>query len=492
MNEYGPLLKKLIGFSGLKMSTLANLLSYDLSYISKWCNGSKLPASRTVAETNRALSLLFAQEIKARDDSERFGRIFSVSSAKLEDGIFQLLNEAYKNSEGKNAGIRPETDSGSSSRILTQAGDIYNFLHYELVEILSNETEALEILCTLDLGSFLGGNASEPYIQQKPMPDIRVKIGMDLNAFKSDNGGDFKSLYSFLNMYHRVAFDIYDNSRMNTMNTVVIRGKLAMLCALDQYKRISTAVIIQDLEKVNQIYLRLIPVFRGSAMLLHHARAAEFNKSGYRTDFYARENYQILTARGFEFLLPVECWEPIMQTAMEKDDGGFEARIVKRMQITWEEIFEKSSMDFFTTKSSLLKYLEDGEIVFLDVVYHMSVPERKLHIQNVLDITKKNPNIHFFVIDDDCLPEMQHLFGASVYSNRRKIFLKNLWSLKEESEAQFYCVDSEQMTGDIVGFLDRLRDSVYCYPFDADTLQKFIDRYGSMINRMLDLNEKKT
>ena len=291
--------------------------------------------------------------------------------------------------------------------------------------------------------------------------------------------------------FDKIREHIYDNSNMSTLNTVVVRGKLAFLCALDQYKRITTLVLIQDLEKVNQLYLKLIPVFRSSAMLLHHARAAEFNKSGYRTDFYARENYQILTAKGFEFLLPLECWEPIMQAALEKDDGGFEARMVKRMQITWEEIFEKNSMDFFTTKSSLLKYLEDGEIVFLDVVYHMSVPERKLHIQKVLDITKKNPNIHFFVIDDDCLPEMQHLFGASVYSNRRKIFLKNLWRLREESEAQFYCVDSEQMTGDIVAFLDRLRDSVYCYPFDAESLQRFIDRYGSMINRMLELNERK-
>ena len=122
----------------------------------------------------------------------------------------------------------------------------------------------------------------------------------------------------------------------------------------------------------------------------------------------------------------------------------------------------------------------------------MSVPERKLHIQKILDMTKKNPNIRFYVIDDDCLPEMQHLFGASVYSNRRKIFLKNLWRLKEEQEAQFYCVDSEHLTGEIVGFFDRLRDSVYCYSFDADGLQRFADRYGSMINRMLDLNERKS
>ena len=490
MSEYGPLLKKLISFSGMKMSTIANLLSYDLSYISKWCNQSKLPAARTAPEINRTLSAAFAREIRARGDEERFGKYFSVSDEKLEESILRLLTEAYKESDGQSVGVYAAA-AETPARILTQAGDIYDFFHRELVELVRSGDEPLEVLCTLDLGRFLGLSGPEPYIAQNSLPDIRVKIGMDKNAFSSGGGKDFKSLYTFLNMYHRVAFDIYDNSLMDTMNTIVVKGKLAIICALDQYSRISTAVVVQDMEKVNQIYLKLLPAFRSSSLLLHHARAAEFNKSGYRTDFYARENYQILTVRGFEFLLPVECWGPIIQTAMEKHDGGFEARIVEKMQITWEEIFEKSSMDFFTTKSSLLRYLEDGEIVFLDVVYHMSVPERKLHIQKVLDITKKNPNIHFYVIDDDCLPEMQHLFGASVYSNRRKIFLKNLWSLKEESEAQFYCVDSEQMISDTVRFLDKLRDSVYCYPFDAESLQKFVDRYGSMINRMLDLNERK-
>jgi len=490
MSEYGPLLKKLISFSGMKMSTIANILSYDLSYISKWCNQSKLPAARIAPEVNRTLSAAFAREISARGDEVRFRKYFSVSDEEMEEGLFRLLSNAYKESEGKSS-VGYAMGNSTPARILTQASDIYAFFHHELLELVCSMEETPEILCTLDLGLFLDTAVPEAPMPQNLGTDIRVKIGMDKNAFNSGKGNGLKALYSFLNMHHNAAFDVYDNSLMDNMNTIVVKAKLAIICALDQYNRITTAVLIQDMEKVNQIYLKLLPAFRSSPLLLHHARAAEFNKGGYRTDFYARENYQILTVRGFEFLLPVECWGPIIQTAMEKQDGGFEARMVEKMQITWEEIFEKSSMDFFTTKSSLLKYLEDGEIVFLDVEYQMSVPERKLHIQKVLDITKKNPNIHFYVIDDDCLPEMQHLFGASVYSNRRKIFLKNLWSLKEENEAQFYCVDSEQMISDTVRFLDNLRESVYCYPFDAESLQKFVDRYGSLINRMLDLNERK-
>ena len=85
-----------------------------------------------------------------------------------------------------------------------------------------------------------------------------------------------------------------------------------------------------------------------------------------------------------------------------------------KMQITWEEVFEKSTMDFFIPKSSLLKYIEDGESVFLDVRYRMRPSERKLHMQKVLAMTEKNPNIRFYVLDDDQMPELRHLLGTSV------------------------------------------------------------------------------
>ena len=45
MSAYGTLLKTLINFSGSKLSTVAEEVGYDVSYISKWCNKAKLPAS---------------------------------------------------------------------------------------------------------------------------------------------------------------------------------------------------------------------------------------------------------------------------------------------------------------------------------------------------------------------------------------------------------------------------------------------------------------
>ena len=45
MNAYGTVLKQLIQLTGSKLSTISDVIGYDVSYISKWCNKSMLPAA---------------------------------------------------------------------------------------------------------------------------------------------------------------------------------------------------------------------------------------------------------------------------------------------------------------------------------------------------------------------------------------------------------------------------------------------------------------
>lgn len=63
MNAYGTLLKKLIRFTNIKLTNLAEIVGYDTSYISKWCNKGKLPAAKAAPNVNKCLADVFAREI---------------------------------------------------------------------------------------------------------------------------------------------------------------------------------------------------------------------------------------------------------------------------------------------------------------------------------------------------------------------------------------------------------------------------------------------
>lgn len=45
---YSATLKKLISFTQAKFIALADVVGYDVSYVNKWSNGTKLPSSRYV------------------------------------------------------------------------------------------------------------------------------------------------------------------------------------------------------------------------------------------------------------------------------------------------------------------------------------------------------------------------------------------------------------------------------------------------------------
>lgn len=46
MNPYAEVLKQLLQYTETKYTTLSQAIDYDMSYISKWVNGARLPASR--------------------------------------------------------------------------------------------------------------------------------------------------------------------------------------------------------------------------------------------------------------------------------------------------------------------------------------------------------------------------------------------------------------------------------------------------------------
>jgi hypothetical protein len=132
--------------------------------------------------------------------------------------------------------------------------------------------------------------------------------------------------------------------------------------------------------------------------------------------------------------------------------------------------------------------MEDGEIIFADIVYNMTPDERKLHIQKVLQTSKINPKIRFYVIDEELLPNAQHLINVSVFNNRKKLFLKFPARYHTTIGPRFYSVLSDYFIKETTEFMDDLKTAPYCTEYDAEKLEQFYTKFGSIINRMIDLS----
>ena len=465
MNAYGTLLKKLIRFTNIKLTNLAEIVGYDTSYISKWCNKGKLPAAKAAPNVNKCLADVFAREIIIQEEATLFAAEFNASGPYDESSLSGL----------------------SSQRMLLWQLDIKNFFVTELPQLLHQLNEPCQILCTMDICVFLKDLSYETGRQAYYTNPVHIKMGINLGGHCKNNSY-IPQLYYFLNHYNDISFDFYENTCMDYMNLFIVKNCIAVQCALDKDYRISIAHIITDTAQVNSLYQKVNSEFTLSRLMIHSSDSEELFYNGYRTEFYAHNTFQIMVTKGFEFLLPPEINPRLIQAARDQGFDESMAQLVAHLGITWEEIFEKNTLDFYVLKSSLMKYIDDGEIIFADVIYHMTPEERKLHIENVLALSKKNRNIQFYVVDDEQLVNKQQMIHFSIFNNRKKLFLKNPGRYHTDVGPYFYSVLSDQLIQRISSYLDDLKNADYCSHYDSESLQTFYDKYSSLVHRMIDLS----
>lgn len=76
-----------------KSVTLAERIGYDVSYISKWINGAKLPSSRAIERVNEDAAALFAETIENSIAAKIVAAIFFSRHDRRPDLRYQRLSK---------------------------------------------------------------------------------------------------------------------------------------------------------------------------------------------------------------------------------------------------------------------------------------------------------------------------------------------------------------------------------------------------------------
>ena len=96
MNPYAEVLKQLLQYTETKYTTLSQAIDYDMSYISKWVNGARLPASRHADRIHEDMARFFANTAQKQHQEGDLKRIFSFADdgQDLAFHLYDLLSRA--------------------------------------------------------------------------------------------------------------------------------------------------------------------------------------------------------------------------------------------------------------------------------------------------------------------------------------------------------------------------------------------------------------
>ncbi|MCY7008231.1 hypothetical protein OCK72_06105 [Fusobacterium simiae] len=494
MKKWAHLLKQLLQCSDTKLIVLANVLGYDTSYISKWCNGSKIPSAKNIHDIHKKMSSIFAKEIIENKHGTQFFLEFDLDLPKenefmnsvefIENKIYNLLNQTYYQENPTSKPIQEE-----EIKFVVGKDEISFFLEEKLKTIfLKTNIPKIEIFLTVDFSNAnIYSILSLLSNLKKEDTNIELSLGLNLKNLDNDSEKVLNKLFYILNCYINLNIELYHNSRFKNMNTILIKDHFAFQFSLDVQGDIQALTWVNNKLLLSKLSHFVLNGFRKEDKILGLANTRKLQKEGYRTNFYTSDFYNFFLVHGFEFLLPSAIIDNIADYAKNNKFSEQDLISILRVKIAWEEIFEKSSINFFILKSSILRYLEKGELTYMNINYKTSVEERKKHCEYAIELLEKNTNIHFYVIEDEFVDKTNILFNIGVFGNCKKMFFKNYYNLSQKKEPYFSLINNSKILEKINQFFDNIRESEYCIEYTADELKALWDKYGRMLFRLTEL-----
>ncbi len=492
MQSYGKTLKSLIDFTGIKFSFLANELNYDASYISKWCCGIKLPLQKHIETINRQLGRIFAAEILSRKLGLDFFKKFSLNLPEniellndpsfLEDKIYLILKKAFHSSNSQGA---PAPVTGYSQIVIGNS-EIKNFLRDILKkETLSRDSSFSTILITMNISS----RDVELLIDllKNSSDSITIKIGLDVEEFRVLDLEKISYIYRILNHAPNLNIEIYSDAEFKNYNLIVARNKFLINYSLDRNNSWQLLNYCDNGEYTEKVFRTLSQTFAKSEILLKPVESRKMIHSRYRMDFYSDGSFNMLPVHGFEFLLPKAVILDIAKKAFEETGSEEIMLSIIRLQIEWEEIFNDKSINFFLIKSSFYKYIENGELLYMDTKYKLSIEQRLAHFEYAMQILKKNPKIKVYLLDEEKMKTNFENFNIGIYLNPKKFFIKNIYNIFNRKEPAYRIGIQENMVKMLNQFMENLKHRSFCMECSVDFIEKKWNESKNMLIKIMEI-----
>lgn len=480
--NYGSALKRLIKFTKSKSTYVAEHIGYDVSYISKWSHGSKLPSSRSIERINDELGQYFATAITQQGNCSQCYKQFSLvpDDDDLASEISQYLSAAYRSSLQKKQ--MPITETKASVRIITGHHNIMKFLAETLSDRLRTVTGNQELIiygefCDLydaEFWSYLGDTTNSAHI------DIRV--GLDVERLKREPQY-LKYLYGLLNKCLNMDFTFYHIKDMDDANMILLKDQFVIQYVLQQHRGFTICTYINGPAMVQDMYERLSLQKSNKDILLAPMDSPWTVDSGRRTNFYTTGQFFFFLTNGIEYLLPPKVFQDILAKAPA--DKVFS---IERLHITWEEILNKADLDIIVPTACLLRYVETGKIDLTDIQYTMSPLERKNHMDYALEALKGNPHISVGMIDLASKNLAYAEANLAFYSNIRSGFFKKNPVFVQNKAKPFYVILNDTLHALILGAFQNLKHSPQYHHYDEPELAEKYEQYKPLIEKLLSLH----
>ena len=367
MNPYAEVLKQLLQYTETKYTTLSQAIDYDMSYISKWVNGARLPASRHADRIHEDMARFFADTAQKQHQEDDLNRIFSFTDdgQDLAFHLYGLLSQAYRQAQ-----IKTGKNENRDQAIHFYAGRAD--CHTALRQLLHQYIEGLPSQGMLVMtGQFhvLDQNGIWQILEEchNDHWSCDVHLGLKMDVFAAHMPQSVSSLYQCLDHLLTYNFTMHEINHESYRNIIVLKDAFAYLYYVDGDDYIDMCLTITDPVQVREIYKKCCAYMMVQPVLMEPRQTLGMERFGYRDIFFTSNKYLFFLTNGLEFLLPDEVYTSLCQLVDKGKYPNATKEWVRRIQYIWYRIIEQGRMKIIMPKNSIIRYLETGCFYLTDM-----------------------------------------------------------------------------------------------------------------------------
>lgn len=421
---FGETLRKLLNDAGVKQFQLATRLGYDVSYISRWISGEKVPSVRN----NKAIfDEIAAYLVISGDDNGRsaicedFSLDGNLSGDELAHRISSILAEAY-GSQTESRELQAERAASSNCMLRAVKKSVIDNERAILSAIEDAgtlpESGRIEIFSIPVLEDF-GLYECQPFWTgiDQALPEgreIHVALLADLEnrKFSVNICRDMIAFYFGLaGRIHVDFFSLPPEFAENGYSVWICRNAIGVICYYDPVLSQRNAIITKDKAVMEDYCGAIASLLRGRQPLLFRTPFLQMHRERFFQNFLMTGTVQSLHTS-----------MPVLLPDSEAVKAALDGQVSEELQSIlgfYEKVHPKCSAVIY--KSALIDFLYDGRISFFGLVLILSEEERSSFIRDLVAAIT-NGVIHVTILNDSNPLLRRSEFDGTICIGPRAVF----------------------------------------------------------------------
>ena len=313
-NLFGKSLRSQMEKAGIKESELADALSYDTTYISKWINGSKLPSVRNAERILGQMADFFADHPGKGDTADRERRWQS---------SFKELKKAY---DSDSSYLTFQSHSNNQMSFLDSPKMLIDLTRDAFMQALENSDGSISVMATFDLFRLYSGEFKR-LMQELHEAGVK-RVELKLALFPEDLAEDYH--FYAANILNIIGYLDYIEMSIVCQKPeqphILVIDKLLCVQVLWNMQGELAAVFSMEEKIIERFSERCRQILETSEKLLDPAEPESLKRTNVQLDSYSDKRQWLFFNEPPAMLFPEDIMDQFIE---EAEDEAYASYLIK-------------------------------------------------------------------------------------------------------------------------------------------------------------------